>query len=314
MQRLPIEVIPAPVQDDTSRAARLSLLTFAWIATLALSNLPNILIQELEVSLPLSLLATKLALLVACFGITFVWKPAQALRRYLLVFLILLLSDALAAWVSTTAMWQNGFGGAAPFTTEMMGTQLLRLGTALLMASSLWLIYRRRRGYFFAFGDLSAPAAPVRWLGIERPVSWRRLGWLSACCITLGTLAFLLLFGTPMTISLMNLMPLLPAVVLFAALNAFSEEMTYRAALLAPLRDAVGSTHALLLTAALFGLWHFYGVPYGAIGVVLAGFLGWYLGKSMVETNGVFWAWFIHFWQDVAIFSFIAFGSMNVGG
>ena len=97
-------------------------------------------------------------------------------------------------------------------------------------------------------------------------------------------------------------------------MNAFSEEMTFRAALLAPLHGVVGKSQALLLTAALFGLWHYYGVPYGVVGVIMAGGLGWLLGKSMLETKGLFWAWFIHFWQDVAIFSFIAAGSIVPGG
>ena len=35
----------------------------------------------------------------------------------------------------------------------------------------------------------------------------------------------------------------------------------------------------------------------------MAGFLGWLLAKSVAETQGVFWAWFIHFQQDVLIFA-----------
>jgi CAAX protease family protein len=55
-------------------------------------------------------------------------------------------------------------------------------------------------------------------------------------------------------------------------------------------------------------------VPYGIVGVVMAGFLGWFLAKAMVETRGFFWPWFIHFCQDVAIFTFMAAGSIVPGG
>jgi len=55
-------------------------------------------------------------------------------------------------------------------------------------------------------------------------------------------------------------------------------------------------------------------VPYGLIGVMLAAFLGWILACSMQETRGMFWAWFVHFWQDVLIFSFLAVGSITPGG
>ena len=33
----------------------------------------------------------------------------------------------------------------------------------------------------------------------------------------------------------------------------------------------------------------------------MAGVLGFVLAKSMIETNGFFWAWLIHFAQDVII-------------
>jgi hypothetical protein len=97
-------------------------------------------------------------------------------------------------------------------------------------------------------------------------------------------------------------------------MNAFYEEMTYKAALLSVLESPVGPRQALYMVAVYFGIGHFYGVPYGVIGVVLAAFLGWILGRSMLETRGMFWAWFIHFWQDVWIFSFLALGSIVAGG
>ena len=114
--------------------------------------------------------------------------------------------------------------------------------------------------------------------------------------------------------SLIQALPLLPAVFLLAVMNSFSEEMNYRASQLAVLQGALSNRHALLLTAAYFGIGHYYGVPYGIIGVLMAGILGWLPGKSMVETKGFLWAWFIHFLQDVMIFSFMAIGSIAAGG
>jgi hypothetical protein len=70
----------------------------------------------------------------------------------------------------------------------------------------------------------------------------------------------------------------------------------------------------LMIAATFFGIGHFYGVPYGVIGVVMATFLGWLLSKAMIERRGFFWAWFIHFLQDVLIFSFMAIGSITPGG
>lgn len=38
----------------------------------------------------------------------------------------------------------------------------------------------------------------------------------------------------------------------------------------------------------------------------MAGLMGWLLAKSVAETNGIFWAWTIHFLQDVVIISALA--------
>lgn len=103
-------------------------------------------------------------------------------------------------------------------------------------------------------------------------------------------------------------------VLLAAALNAFNEEMSYKASFLSVLEEPVGKSQSLLLMAAYFGIGHYYGIPYGTVGVLMAAFLGWLLGKSMLETRGLAWAWFLHLLQDILIFSFLAIGSVSPGG
>ena len=123
-----------------------------------------------------------------------------------------------------------------------------------------------------------------------------------------------MLGGRPSAPALLGALPLLPFILALAAMNAFSEEMTYRATLLAGLEPAIGARHALWIAALFFGIGHYFGVPYGVLGVVMASFLGWIAGKAMLETRGFFWAWFIHFVQDVLVFTFMAAGSITPGG
>jgi len=104
---------------------------------------------------------------------------------------------------------------------------------------------------------------------------------------------------------------LIPVAVLIAVINAFNEEFTLRAAPLSRLWFTLGKQQALMITTVFFGLGHFYGVPSGILGVLLSGFLGWFLGKSMLETKGFFWAWLIHFIPDVFIFTFFALSIVN---
>lgn len=87
--------------------------------------------------------------------------------------------------------------------------------------------------------------------------------------------------------------------------NSFSEEVSYRNALLNPLVDIVGRNQAILITAVLFGLAHYQGVPSGLLGIALSAILGFLLAKSMLDTKGMFWAWLIHFLQDILIFTYL---------
>ena len=77
----------------------------------------------------------------------------------------------------------------------------------------------------------------------------------------------------------MRAAPLLPVVLLAAAINAFNEEVTYKASLVSALEGPVGPGQALWMVSAYFGIGHYYGVPYGLIGVAMAFALVWLLGR-----------------------------------
>jgi len=103
----------------------------------------------------------------------------------------------------------------------------------------------------------------------------------------------------------------LPWILVVAVLNAANEEFQFRSVLLAHLRNVVRPGEAALLTAVLFGLGHYYGQPSGPIGVLMAGFAGWIWARSMIETRGFTWAFFIHMVQDIVIFSFLVVSAEN---
>jgi membrane protease YdiL (CAAX protease family) len=196
----------------------------------------------------------------------------------------------------------------------MLAEQSLKLLITLIVVGFLLCLKKKRAKFFLIPGDIAAPAEPVSWLGIKPGETWKKVGSRFALFLSLGTLAFLVIAGRPPLDIVIKAVPFLPAVFLCAALNAFHEEMTYKASFLAVLGDVVGGRQALWLMAAYFGILHYYGIPYGMIGVLMATFLGWFLGKSMLETRGLWWAWFIHFVQDVLIFAFLAIGSIRAGG
>jgi len=103
--------------------------------------------------------------------------------------------------------------------------------------------------------------------------------------------------------TLLQALPLLPAALFFAAINAFNEEIYFRTSLLSTLPEVIGRSQAMLISITLFGLAHYlYGSPPGIVGFLMTGFLAFLLGKSMLETRGFIWPWFIHFLPDAVIF------------
>lgn len=299
---------------QTSQPTKAILIT-AWTTILVLS-LFKIVLQEIfdypvSENLQYGIMA---AVVIAGFGLTLVWGSVRPLRPFFGLFMVL----AGAQWLVYTRLdrlpiYQRWLHSPS-FGASLLSEQSLNLIVALIIIAYLFIVKKKRQAFFLAVGDIAAPAEPVRWLGVPGGTSWKRFGSILAVCLSLGTLAFLVIAAPPSLDSALRLLPFLPAVLLAAAVNAFYEEMTYKASFLSVLVDPAGKRQALLLMAAFFGIWHYYGIPYGIIGVLMATFLGWLLGKSMLETGGLFWAWFLHFLQDVLIFAFLALGSIRPGG
>jgi hypothetical protein len=279
----------------------------AWGALALGSALPLILWQELSgAPAPLWLLLAQAGALLA---LIFAPRRLPALEQ-LEGFVLWLLALAVA-WhlvlggVFAVPAWQEWQRGV-PWVVRGAVVQVLVFVPTLLLV--LFGVGRRsRRELRLAWGDGEASAFPDPYTLWRRP-AWRRLGPLWAVLISVGTLTAMLFAIHPEAGMLARLLPVLPVVLLLAATNTFNEEFQFRNVPLATLPALLGKAQALLLTAVYFGLEHFYGNPPALPGVLLATFLGYLLGKSMLEIGGSRWAWLIHWLQDVIIFSFLVMG------
>ena len=254
--------------------------------------------------------------LVAIFILTLARSDLKPLRGFVLILLIIFLLGFGGGWQfgliplirSSTAWitWEN----QVPWALSAVVYHLIRLSPAIVILSFLLLKGRKRQDFFLVKGKIDAPAEPSRLIGMKKPEPWTKIGTIFATVIATGTLAYLLLSSPPSSEMLVEALPLIPSALLIAVINAFIEEFTLRAAPLSELWSPLGKQQALMITTVFFGLGHFYGVPAGVVGVLLAGFLGWFLGKSMLETKGFFWAWLIHFLSDAFIFTFFAISTV----
>ncbi len=186
-----------------------------------------------------------------------------------------------------------------PAVNRMAAAQLLTLGLVLVVLAVVrWLNIQGFRKYW-RLGDFAAPASGVRWLGIQESESWRSVGIGFGFVITAVTGTFMW-FGVYQKTQIAWL-EALPWVFIFSVTNSFSEEILCRFSLVATLDKVLSKQAICWWSAAIFGGVHFFGTPGGIAGVLMAGFLGWLLAKSMVETQGIAWAWLLHFLQDMVI-------------
>lgn len=286
------------------RTKDIILLLLAWVGILIISSLPDILFQFFSGQVPPWIDQAKLAGSALFLGIVLAWKRVRPLWPYALVLLVFFLTYVITQWIFRSSWWQARFGGEdVSFFFGYWGIFILDFVIALAVIIVLWVIKKNRQDFFLTRGQLDAPIKPVRWLGIREGESWRTFGWIFAVVASLLVAIPTLLVMRPTLETLLLALPLLPAALVFAAINAFNEEIYFRASLLSTLPEVIGRSQAMLITITLFGLAHYlYGSPPGVIGFLMTGFLAFLLGKSMLETRGLAWPWFIHFLPDAVIF------------
>ncbi len=277
----------------------------AWVVTLLISTLPDIAWIEMTGSTPPWLTGAKMGLLLILGVSAFIWKPIRPLRNFFLVmFAFFGLMELRLRFNFTFAPLQALFGHSV-FDERMQAEQTGKLAIALVMIIVLLMLGYKRRDFFLTRGNLRAPIEPVRLLGFPKPDPWPIFGlqWGFYIAIALAVVQYIGL--RPSGALMLKVVPILPSILFYAALNAFNEEIIYRAPMLATVEPVGGSKQALWLSAYFFGIAHYFGTPGGLIGGVLSIFMGWILGKGMVETRGLFWTWWMHFLSDIAIFTFL---------
>jgi membrane protease YdiL (CAAX protease family) len=301
-----------PKRKITMNAHRPTLLVVAWLGTLLLSRFSEIPFREFLRIDPTAWMIWFWSLAgVALIAVTFIWPLIQPLRRYFLMLtLIWVVTKLLELLITQNAIWLEWFGSDKPWVVSFFSERLFGVLLALILAGIILALGQKRQDFFLRVGELNAPVSGLPWLGRHRPVTWIVVGPIAAITLTtlIGIFVFILnpLEGS----ALVKVLPLLPAVLLFAVMNAFGEELAYRAVPLSQLWAVVGSRQAIWMTAVWFGLGHYYGgIPSGLPGAVFLTLMGALIGKAMLETKGIAMPVFIHLWGDVLIYAGYAMAS-----
>ena len=190
------------------------------------------------------------------------------------------------------------------YLNRVFSYQVTTLALSLVIILIIALLTRFQSLRLLSVTRIDGEVLPEPWIGIsnKNKDTWKTLGRNMAIVISVVT-AIAIYFqvyrnGVIQTLTLGSFLLIL----VYALTNSFVEEVTFRHTF-----ASIVEYHNLnpylskALSALIFGGVHYLGTPGKIPGVLLAGFLGWFLSKSIHETKGFFWAWLIHFLQDVII-------------
>jgi hypothetical protein len=295
---------------EAVEAPRAELTALAWGAIL-ISTVPKIILDLLGRGVPggplgLSWLEwATVVVLAVLWAVTWVWPTVKPLRGFVLAVLAFNVAEFFIPLVLESAAWSNWMQQAS-WGVGFVAEHGIRLIYVALMALTLIGSGIGRRELFLVRGNPSAPAQPSRLHGLKEPTPWNRVarGWLPYYAIILVIVLGIQI--RPDVSQISRALIFLPAIVIAAAINAFFEEFVFRSMPLARLEPVLGPRQAILMAAGWFGLRHYFGYPGGPFGVLLAGYLGWWAAKSMIETRGFVWAFSLHFLGDFIAFAFMA--------
>tara|TARA_R100001369_G_scaffold35799_1_gene61126 strand:+ start:111 stop:818 length:708 start_codon:yes stop_codon:yes gene_type:complete len=224
-------------------------------------------------------------------------------KEYILISIIVLLTIALPI----IGYWSSSFEFSKDFSSAVNRQLAYQSSTLILTIVFLVILWKFKSKEFIKYfkkGNITAMIAPVPALGIKpkNNENWMHLGKNFSIVITAVTLVvvyFQVINRNEFDYS--KLLFVLPISVGFSLINSFVEESITRLGIVIALKNIIPDKSIMVISGVLFGSVHYWGTPGGIIGVIVAGFLGWFLAKSILETKGFFWAWFIHFLQDIVI-------------
>lgn len=226
-------------------------------------------------------------------------------KSILLIFGIILYSIVSVFYIIPWSKNQIILSSFSQQINQILSYQIVTLGITAIFLIITYITNKDIFKTYFKIGNLQNNVLPESIIGLKpkKNDNWKNVGVNFAIIITIVTIIIMYFSIKNKTFDNINFVTLLPFVVIFSLSNAFIEEMMYRFGVVVALQRIISDKKIALVSGLIFGSIHYFGIPGGLIGVIVAGFLGWFLAKSIIETKGIFWAYLIHFLQDFVIIS-----------
>lgn len=246
----------------------------------------------------------RFVILVLLLALSWLWPKLRPLRGFLLA----ILAFNLAIDIQVSAVKLPQIAALPPVLYALTDALLSVVLAVALMALTLIHSGLSRRDLFLTKGNMRAQSSiPIPFFSSRR---WTLVGPLAFVILAIPLVVELILEIHPNFALAHNILSALPTIIVFGIINAAQEEFTYRVVYLARLAPVVGAGWALLITSVNFGINHWVGGhPNGLAGVVTVAVAGYILGRSMLDTRGIAWAWIIHTAADIIVAVLLAMAS-----
>ncbi len=190
------------------------------------------------------------------------------------------------------------------YVDELLKTQVLGLAAPLLVVLSALLAGRLTAQRYLTLGDRDADIEPMPRIGLTLDLSydWKKMGTALSQILTSFT-AIVAYFGIIRgnVIALHNV-GLVPWIFVFAALTALTQELVIRYGLVTSLVGLVPDSWIHWTSAGVSAILAVFLTKAGLAGFLLGGIYGYFMAKAVLETRGLYWAWFLRFWQQVILY------------
>lgn len=237
-------------------------------------------------------------IILFCFYTAYFMEKFKVYMPILLVVLYTSMMLLASYKVRSTSFFNVSNNTYINFQVNYQSILLLITAVSLLLT---YLLNKENFIHYFSWGTIAAPAEELKGFGIKSKDTWLQTGISLSIVISLATGIFMYFQLKQSDVNWALLSGGLVWIILFSLTNSFAEEMIYRLGVVSPLKGMLSPMVICTISAVLFGIPHLAGMPNGIIGATMAGVLGFVLAKSLLETQGFFWAWWIHFLQDVII-------------
>jgi len=196
---------------------------------------------------------------------------------------------------------------SSPLLDGQLKGQLCMLLISVMLLSACFCLAPSPTKKYFRPGDIRALVHEENLIGLKPKTgeTWLQVGTSFTFVITFVTAAvtYMQLVQAKHEVFWYSLFSNSGWIVFLAISNSFVEEVIFRLSFIVVLDGMMSPRSIWAVSSLVFGGLHYFGMPGGVAGVLMAAFLAFLLSKSITETRGLFWAWFIHFLQDFVIFT-----------